>query len=821
MSVPAGLTLSATDVARTPTARLGGAVAVGGLAAVVAFLFRGALAGGVLFRRDVHLVWHPQVEAFVRAVAAGSWPVWDPGPAFGQPLMADPSAMVLYPFTWLNLVLRPWTYYTVFVVAHLLFSAIGLRLLARRLGLSPPASLLAAVLWLGSGPFLSLADLWHHLAGAAWMPWVLLTADRAAAHPRLARALVWGAAMGAQILAGSADMCAMTGLVALGLLLVRADRGSATGPANRRLLAAAALAGVFALALSAGLWMTALDVAARSDRASLPSEVRTFWSVHPMSLLQTVLAGLWTNLPLRPELRAALFESREPFLTSLYLGLPALALVGAAFAVPRHPVRTLLAVAAIACVVLALGRHAPFYDVMVALLPPLRILRYPTKAMVPAALAWSLLAGLGAEAWARATGVARRRWALAVLVPLALVLAAAAAGAIALRAFPEGAGAWLLGADALEPRAGLAAASSMLAVQAVLAAMVLALALARARRADWALPTAAAVAVLAAVELLAAHRNLQPVAPRELYTHRPAVVRALAAVPHARVYAYDYTRGEALARLHRPPGVPLARVPGGWSLEAALALAMQMHLAPATAGRWAIPTAYDLDYRGLYPHELAQLTLVLRAVEGEPAHTRLLRLGGVSHVVALHTVGLEDLRPVAEFAGLYPEPTRLLAVPDARPRTYAVGAARVADGVDAFRLLLEGDVDPAREVLLPGGGPLAAPAGFRGTSRVVADTPDRVRIEATLSAPGYVVLLDSFAPGWRARVDGRPAAVSRANLAFRAVAVPAGTHVIDYVYRPRWMIGGLCISAAAVLAGLAVTAAARRPGRTPPSGDAP
>lgn len=818
MSVPATLVAPDAEVRSTPRAdRLPAALA---LAAVVAFLFRGALSGGVLFRRDVHLVWHPQVEAFVRAVAAGSWPVWDPGPVFGQPLMADPSAMVLYPFTWLNLILRPWTYYTVFVVAHLLFSAVGLRLLARRLGLSAPASLLAAVLWVGSGPFLSLADLWHHLASAAWMPWVLLAADRAAAAPRLGRTLAWGAAMGAQILAGSADMCAMTGLVALGLLLVRTDRRSITGPENRRLLAAAALAGVFALALSAGLWMTALDVASRSDRASLPSEVRTFWSVHPLSLPQTLLAGLWANLPLRSELQAALFESREPFLTSLYLGLPTLALVGAAFAVPRRPVRTLLAVVAVACVLLALGRHAPFYDVMVALVPPLRILRYPMKAMVPAALAWSLLAGLGADAWVRTAGAARRRWALAVLVPLALVLAAAAAGAIALRAFPERAGAWLLAADALDPRAGLQAAATMLALHAVLAAMVMALALARARRPEWARPTAAAVAVLASVELLAAHRNVQPVAPRELYTHRPAVVQALAALPHARVYAYDYTRGEALARLNRRPGVPLARVPAGWSLEAALALAMQMQLAPATAGRWAIPTAYDLDYRGLYPHDLAQLTLVLRAVEGTPSHTRLLRLGGVSHVVALHTAGLEDLSPLGSFDGLFPEATRLLAVPDPLPRTYAVGATRVADGVEAFRMLLEGDLDPTREVLLPGGAPLAAPAGFGGTTRVVADAPDRVRIEATLSARGYVVLLDSFAPGWRARVDGRPAAMSRANLFFRAVEVPAGTHVIDYVYRPAWMIAGLGVSAAAVVAGLAAAAAAGRPGRMPLGGEA-
>lgn len=797
----------------SPSSSRAEAAAWTGLAVVVVFLLRGALAGGVLFRRDIHLVWHPQVEAFVRAVAAGSWPVWDPGPVFGQPLMADPSAMVLYPFTWLNLIVRPWTYYTLFVAAHLLFSAAGLRLLARRFGVSGPAAFVAASLWTASGPFLSLIDLWHHFASAAWMPWVLLAADDALSSRRLSRALVWGAAMGAQILAGSADMAAMTGLIALGLMLVRADHKSLAGPANRRLAACGAVAGLFALALSAGLWMTALDVAAVSDRASLPSEVRTYWSVHPLSLPQTLLAGLWATLPLRSELRAALFESREPFLASLYLGLPALGLVGAALAGPRHRVRRVLVVTFVAAFLVALGKHAPFYDALVVLLPPLRILRYPSKAMVPAALAWSLLAGLGYDAWARATAVERRRWALAVWLPLGLVLLAAVAGVVVFGVFPAWAGARLLAPDVPDARRTLAPAAITLGVGTVLALLTLGIAALRARSTRWAAASAGALAAIAALDVVVAHRSLQPSAPRELYTHRPAVVRALDRLPHARVYVYDYTRGEALARLARKPGVPLDRAPEGWSLEAALALAMQMHLAPATAGRWGLRTAYDLDYRGLYPHDLGQLTLLLRAVEGTPAHAHLLRLGGVSHVVSLHA--LDDLHPVGEFPGLFPEPTRLFAVPDPLPRTYAVGAARVAAGVDAFRMILGGDLNPTREVLLPAGAAAGAPAGFAGTSRVVADAPDRVTLEATLSAPGYVVLLDGHARGWRARVDGRPAEVSRANLAFRAVEVPAGTHVIEYVYRPPWMLAGLCLSAGAAVFGVVAAMTALR-GPTPP-----
>jgi hypothetical protein len=785
-----------------------------GLALIVAFVLRRFLAGGVFFRRDVHLVWHPQVEAFVRAVVSASWPVWDPGPMFGQPLMADPSAMVLYPFTWLNLVLRPWTYYTVFVAAHLLFSAIGVWRLARRLGASDGAAFVSAALWLASGPFLSLLDLWHHFAGAAWMPWVLLAAERALLSRTLSRGLVWGAAMGVQILAGSADMCAMTGLVSLGLLLGHADRAHWLGRGNRRLVLLAALAGALALALSAALWMTALDVAAGSARASLPEHVRTYWSVHPLGLAGAFLPG-FSQLPFSEEWRRALTESREPFLVSLYLGLPALGLVGAALAGPRHRARTLFAVVLVACVLVALGRYAPFYGAAVTVLPPLRILRYPVKAMVPAALAWAMLAGIGFEAWARAAGDARRRWTLTVLGPLAIALAVTAGGALLFAANPGWVAARFLAPDPTDAGGGLGPAAASLAIGAILAGAVLAAAVYRARRVQLARPLAIALAVVAVGDLLAVHRSIQPAAPRELYTHRPDVVEALWRLPHARIYAYDYSRAEAQARRRKPPGAgPLAREPEGWTREAATALAMQMHLAPATAGRWNLPTAYDIDYRGLYPPDVGQLTFLLRAAEGTPAHARLLRMGGVSHVVALHTEGLEDLREVAEFPGLFHEPTRLLEVPGPQPRTYVVGAARVAPPGDAFGTML-GGLDPAREVLLAAGPATPAPAGFGGTSRVVAERADRVEVEATLSAPGYVVLLDSYAPGWRARVDGSDAPLLRANVAFRAVAVPAGTHRIEYVYRPRWMLAGLGVSAATVLGGALAGAVAWRRVRPP------
>jgi uncharacterized membrane protein YfhO len=84
-------------------------------------------------------------------------------------------------------------------------------------------------------------------------------------------------------------------------------------------------------------------------------------------------------------------------------------------------------------------------------------------------------------------------------------------------------------------------------------------------------------------------------------------------------------------------------------------------------------------------------------------------------------------------------------------------------------------------------------------SRVREEAADRVRIEVELSTDGHVVFVDSYDPGWRATVDGRPVPVLRANVAFRAVSVPAGSHVVDMVYRPPLTMVGLVLSGFSLL----------------------
>jgi hypothetical protein len=753
-----------------PRARRADVLVLAGLLTTVLLLFRGAVFGGLVFYyRDVHILWHPQVEAFVRAVAGGAWPLWNPSFAFGTPLLANPNSQVLYPFTWLNLVLRPWHVYTIYVVGHVLMAAAGMYVLSRRLGTSRPGSALAAGAWAASGPLISLSSLWNHLAGAALLPWMLWLGVRAIDAPGVRSAVTWGASIALAVLAGSPEMALLAHLAAAGYAA-----GADTPWRSRGAVLAGS--GAVALLLSAAQWLPSLQLAHESVRWTQGAGQRAFWSVPPALLLSSLVPALPHDLPLRHEVRQALLEGREPYLASLHLGGTVLALALAALVSRRGRVERWLAAVAVVALLVALGRHTFVHGAAETVVPLLRLVRYPVKAMVLVAACVALLAGRGVDAW-RASGAAALR-------PALLLLAAAQVGTVAAAlAVPHVLTESLLDtvrmpADVWRPAAAASVAAGL--------ALLVALAAATAR------PTTVAVAVLVAAgvgEVAWAHRDLTPLAPRELLSQRSPVADVVGG-GGGRVYAYDYFVGDAgWRRLGHGPWV-LEQPRHLWPAPWVEAFALRQYLYPTLLGLSGLKGSFDADQLQLDSPAAAAVNDVLRAAEGSPAHTRLLQLGAVSGVISLH--GIAGLTPVARFTSPLVEPVLVSRVPDPLPRAYAVGAARAAGGVDAMAILLADDFDPRQGVVVPPGSPLPAGGPFEGEASVVDERADRVRLRARLSRDGYVVLVDAFRPGWRATVDGQEAPVLPANLLFRAVPVPAGSHEVELVYRPRGVaVGGL------------------------------
>jgi uncharacterized membrane protein YfhO len=79
----------------------------------------------------------------------------------------------------------------------------------------------------------------------------------------------------------------------------------------------------------------------------------------------------------------------------------------------------------------------------------------------------------------------------------------------------------------------------------------------------------------------------------------------------------------------------------------------------------------------------------------------------------------------------------------------------------------------------------------------IAYSPAESAWSVATEAGGYLVSTDAWYPGWQAYVDGRPATLHRANLAFRVVSVPTGRHTVVFRYEPWSVRMGFALTALA------------------------
>ena len=191
---------------------------------------------------------------------------------------------------------------------------------------------------------------------------------------------------------------------------------------------------------------------------------------------------------------------------------------------------------------------------------------------------------------------------------------------------------------------------------------------------------------------------------------------------------------------------------------------------------------------------LGDLRRLVETPPGDPVHANFLAAGNIRFIVS--TVGLPGLPEV--YRGRH---ALIYRVPTALPRAWLASEVVVAPERDAaLEYLRRADFDPATTAVLA--EPLADPlpdGPMAGGAEIEQYESDRVAIRTEADRAALLVLADNYYEGWEVTVDGRPAEVLRVNHALRGVRVPAGSHRVEFRFRPGDLYTGLNISLAALL----------------------
>lgn len=715
----------------------------------------------------------------------------------GEPLLANPNTISLYPTNLLYFVLPPAAAFNFHLLLHVAWAFFGAARLARRLGVSRDASWLAGAVFAFSGPYLSYASAFTNAAAAAaWAPWAIaesLRLVRAAVGrnpPAIRRAIASaGIAFGIQVLAGEPAISLWTAVFAV-VLAATLELPRASGFGRIKGLAAGGVAAILGAALAASQILPTL--------AAIPYSFRGehLFSRDQFGAGPNVPARLAENLwPLlfgapRPLVSGAfwgyrVFGSDQPYLYSLNFGLVPIVLVVAALTRKEFrssaAARVLLSIAATAGL-LSFGNATPVFR-MLYLLHPLRHLRYPVKFVLPAVLCLSLASGLAADVWRRqrtrrvpAAGLALCGLALAAGLAVSVtapgsVLRAISPALAGLRAPPGAMAPGIFRILALDAAAGLTA---------------ILLGLIWCRRGDDGLGLLLA-ATLAC--LLPTGWLLFVSSPAAPLLARPGLGEELAGgraftneMPEFRIakegsrHLYREDSIEALVEVAHGEIWPLSGLPFGTRY------------------------AFDEDPDGSYGFLNRVLSQAI-AVSPPAEMSRLFRSGSIRYLVTPAPRPLPGFRIRRAFTvggrtAFVHEIERPL--PEFRAVSCVAGRASLSGAVT---LLRSPQFDPAVCAIVRGPDsdpPAEAPV----PPRVIAQRFTGNGIDATVGAasPSLAVWTVTFFKYWHALVDGRAAPVEIADGAYCGVRLPAGTHRVEIFYDERPFKRGALAAISAFLA---------------------
>ncbi|MEP7288161.1 MAG: YfhO family protein [Chloroflexota bacterium] len=729
-------------------------------------LFYRLLFGDVIFWGLPSLQFYPWREFAMRELAQGRLPLWNPYNGAGAPLLANYQIALLYPphllyFLWSGPQMMGFI-----GLLHLLWAGIGMWLLTGRLKCGVLGRGIATLAYPLSTPIVARFGTIPMLEVAAWLPFLLLATDLLLARVTLRNMLLLTGVVAMQLLVGHAQWTFYSFVLAGSYALWRliAERKTLSPRRTVWIVLAAMVALVLGVGLTAAQLLPTAELQRQSQRASgLDEAFALNFSYTPLSVLTLFNPNFFGN----PS-DGSYVVGGAYFEVTAYLGILPLAL---AILGTGHFLRTrwrrrknkslpdlpglndvnqnlipFFASTALIAFILALGKFG-IYPLLYRYVPTFNLFQAPARWLLVAIFSLVMLAALSADLW-QPERRARHRTRI-VLIGAISITAAGFVAQVLLR-------------SATPITEQLVRGLTIAGILATSAALLF-LSQPDESHPQWS-RWAMGVLLFVAADLWWANSLSNPTVPPNFYDKLTVNTTTRTFWPDPKnqqlpqaafdrfLLLNDYRAAVELRDQYRRSGLP------------------NLNLLDRQ------PSLNNFD--PLRPDGIERFSRLLNMT----LHPGLLRAAAVGQVY-----GSSD--PVTS-------PTRVWIAP-------TVMSFHNSDDVEKF--IGADGWNPEQTVAIEGDqGDLTLPTSTQpGTARLTDETPLDLSITAESPGGGMLVLADTYYPGWQATLDGSPTTIYRANLAFRGVVVPAGTHMIRMQYQPTsWQVGSVISVIALAIYGL-------------------
>ena len=753
--------------------------------AIVAFFWDVVALRGALFYFDITEINLPYRDFFALELKAGRFSRWMPGLYCGMPLYSESQAGYLHPLKYLLYPwMETWKAFGLDTVLSVWLTGLGTYgWLRRRVGAIGGLT--------GAAVFGLSGFVWAHLIHTSMInalvsvPLAFWALECAWDGGRLRGIALGGAAMACQVFAGHLQDFLLTGLAVglYGLYRAATERGL-----RPRLTAIGGASGVVLLGvlLAAVQWLPSKELLDRSPRSEgLTWEELTYGSWSPELLPTLILRETYGTRARDTDWMDGFYPYHE---MNAYMGAVAIALAVIGLAGRRDRWAAFWPILATAGGLLMLGRFTALMD-HAHEIPVLGSSRIPVRFHLWVSLAVAALAAVGADHLAR-PGPVRLRGAL-----LALALIVLGSIPFLLQVYEpiyRGPERWPLAYHQDRYRwLGRELIRSGIRTSALTALGIGFVAGASKSSGRIRAVLAAGLPLVVIADLLGAHWDDIPTIDPSYWTEAPASAELIGAAPgHDRVLGTGrFSAGE--------PGYA--------------SVAIDFKTARDTLA-WSLPPVFGLrSALGETPMVPTRWKRYMDATDGTEAR---LAIAGVTHL--LHGFpGVIEGWPEPVEAGSAFVHTNPRPLPRARLMGRPVYAKSEAEAVAALARL--GDELFDRLVIEDPDRPLPEDADPLGTAEIVEDFPERLLIRTSCVTPAYLVIADTYDPGWRGEIDGKPASIRPAYVNFRGIYVPPGDHRVVLRYRPAMFGTGLAVTAVGSALALAMLVIGRPVLRLGPS----